>query len=107
MERLRCISVPLNGLGVDDYNYGVENSENITEFKLTEEEFNNMDSSGIFDEINIVCNLLIDDYESEEIKEENLTKALNILQTKETVCKKLITALKLAIDKNTLVGLDF
>lgn len=105
MEKIRFISVPLNDQGIDDYNYGVEGSKNITEIKLGEDEFDKIYFSGVFDDINEKCNLLIDDYESEEIKGENLKIALDISKKKK--CEVLIQATELAIEKNTLVGLDF
>ncbi|AJA50068.1 hypothetical protein CPAST_c40390 [Clostridium pasteurianum DSM 525 = ATCC 6013] len=107
MEKIRYISVPLNSLGAEEYNYGEEDSKNITVFELTKEEFDKIYSSGVFEEINDKCNLLIDDYESEEIKGDNLNTALSIAEKKELSCKKLIDALNLAIDKNTFIGLDF
>jgi hypothetical protein len=105
MERVRYISVPLNEKGIEDYNYGKEESNNIRVFQLKEDEYNNIDESGIFNEINNSCDLLIDDYESEEIKGNNLEIALDI--SKKNECEVLIQALELAIENNTLVGLDF
>ena len=104
MERLRYISVPLNEQGVKEYSYG-EESSNIKVFSINESQFSIMEELGIFDKINNTCELLIDDYESEEIKGSNLEIALNI--TKDTNCELLTTALELAIKYNTLVGLDF
>lgn len=105
MERIRYISVPLNEQGIEDYNYGKEESSNIKVFDLKEVEYNEIYKSGVFNEINNSCDLLIDDYESEEIKGNNLEIALNI--SKKNKCDILIKALELAIEKNTLVGLDF
>lgn len=104
MKRSRYISVPLNEQGIKDYNYG-EESNNIKVFNIDETQFSTMEELGVFDEINNRCQLLIDDYESEEIKGSNLEIALNI--TKNTNCELLTTALELAIKYNTLVGLDF
>ena len=61
--------------------------------------------TGIFDEINNKCNLLIDDYESEIIDGKDLKIALEIAENNN--CKILIKALNLAIKYNTFVGLDF
>ena len=91
MERIRYISVPLNEKGIEDYNYGKEESINIKVFELNE--------------INNSCDLLIDDYESEEISGKNLIIALDI--SIKNKCKILTQALELAIEMNTLVGLDF
>lgn len=105
MERLYFISVPLNQKGVEEYDYGQENSKNIKEYTIGEKEFDKIYEAGIFGEINDSCDLLIDAYESEIIKDENLKIALEI--AKNNNCKVLIKALELAIEKNTLVGLDF
>ncbi|MCI6191105.1 MAG: hypothetical protein MSA89_12250 [Clostridium sp.] len=105
MNKIRYISVPLNEKGIEDYNYGKEDSNNIKVFELSENEFDNLYNNGIFDKINFECNLLIDDYESEEISGSNLEMALNIV--KENKCDTLVKALELAIKYNTLVGLDF
>jgi len=105
VEKVRFISVPLNEQGMDDYNYGVEDSKNITEIKLDEDKFDKVYFSRVFNDINEKCNLLIDDYESEVIKGENLKIALDISKKKK--CGVLIQAIELAIEKNTLVGLDF
>ena len=104
MDRIRYISVPLNEDGIKDYNYG-EESNNIKVFKLKENEYSDIYKSGVFDEINIYCNLLIDDYEAEEIDNANLEIALNIAIRKKS--RVLVKALELAIERNTFVGLDF
>lgn len=105
MEKIRYISVPLNSSGIEEYDYGIENTKNIDVFELTEDEFDKIYFSGIFNEINDRCNLLIDDYESEELKGDNLKIALDIAKSNE--CEILIKAIKLAVEKNTIVGLDF
>ena len=91
MKRSRYISVPLNEQGIKDYNYG-EESNNIKVFNIDETQFSTMEELGVFDKINNRCQLLIDDYESEEIKGSNLEIALNI--TKNTNCELLTTALE-------------
>lgn len=105
MERLYFISVPLNQKGIEEYDYGQENSKNIKEYAIGENEFNKIDKTGIFDNINNSCDLLIDVYESEIIKEDNLKLALDIAKKMDIAI--LIEALELAMEKNTLVGLDF
>lgn len=105
MDRIRYISVPLNNEGLEEYNEGLEESKNIKIFELMEKDFNELYSKGIFDKINNGCRLLIDDYESEEIKGQNLKIALDI--SKKNKCEVLIQALELAIERNTLVALDF
>lgn len=105
MRKIRYISVPLNEKGIKDYNYGKEDSDNIKVLELSENEFYDLYDNGIFDKINLKCNLLIDDYESEKISDSNLEIALNIV--KENKCDILVRALELAIKYNTLVGLDF
>ncbi|MDM8313138.1 hypothetical protein [Clostridium cadaveris] len=105
MDRLYYISVPLNQDGIEEYDFGKEDSPNIKVYAIVEKEFDKIYETGIFDKINDSCDLLIDVYESEEIKEENLKIALGI--AKNNNCEVLMQALELAIEKNTLVGLDF
>ncbi len=104
MERIYYISVPLNKLGINEYDHG-EDTDNIKSFELDKNEYINICMTGVFDEINNKCNLLIDDYESEIIYGNNLKIALKIAKNND--CKILINALELAIKCNTLVGLDF
>jgi hypothetical protein len=105
MDRPRWLSVPINEQGVEEYDYGVEDTPNIKTFMLSEKEFNVLYYQGIFDNINNECELLIDDYESEVI-----------LRDYFEVCKRIIgnenvpvfsEALDLAIKYDTLLGLDF
>lgn len=105
MERLYFISIPLSTKGIEEYNYGQENSENIKEYIIDEKDFDKIYDTGVFDEINDKCELLIDVYESEIIQGDSLKIALSI--AKDNNCGVLIQALELAVEKNTLVGLDF
>lgn len=107
MSKIRFISVPLNDQGIEEYDQGVEDTKNIKVFELNEEEFKELYSSGIFDVINSKCNLLIDDYESEIIDKDNLELGQTILKDYKLESSKFDDALELAIEKETLVGLDF
>lgn len=107
MNKVRFISVPLNEEGIEEYDQGIENTENIKVFKLDEEEFEELYSSGIFEKINLECNLLIDDYESEIIDSKNLELSQNISKGYKLKSDKFNKALELAMGKDTFVGLDF
>lgn len=105
MDRPRWLSVPINDQGIEEYDYGVEDTPNIKTFMISEQEFDILYHQGIFDSINEECDLLIGDYESEIISVDHFE-----------VCKKTIgntnvpvfsEALELAIKYGTLLGLDF
>lgn len=107
MSKVRFISVPLNKKGIEEYYHGIEDTRNIKVFELNEDEFEELYSSGIFEEINSMCRLLIDDYESEILDKKNLELSQNILKNYNLEYSKFNNALELAIKKDTLVGLDF
>jgi mannitol-specific phosphotransferase system IIBC component len=94
------------------FDLGEEKSDQILTWKLSEKEFNNLDNSGIFDLLNDECNIIIDDVETEWIKEDNLERALIAIQTFENKnyyeeIDKLKKMIETAIEKNTLVSFDF
>ncbi|MDB2102154.1 hypothetical protein PMW00_03865 [Clostridium paraputrificum] len=104
-DRSRYLSIPLNKKGIEDLEYGVEESNNIKVIMLGDSEFEELyKENGIFDIINEECNLLIDDFESERIPKEKIQYCLNIVDDKYTKFKE---ALNLAKEYNTFVDLDF
>lgn len=60
-----------------------------------------------FDEINNRCKILIDDYESEEISDNNLFDAKLIIDDIKQSIPVFYNALEKAIMYHTLLGLDF
>ena len=106
MDRPRWLSVSINEKGIEEYDYGVEDTENIRTFLLDYSEFEVLyNVGGIFDKINDSCNLLIDDYESEIITKEHFNKCKELIQDQNVPI--FAEALNLAIKYDTLLGLDF
>ena len=101
---VKWLTVPLNEQGKIDENYGKQHTPNLAEFILDESEFDSLWDNDVFKLINSRCNLLIDDYESEEISADNLRKCIDII---ELVPGKFREAALLAIEKDTYLALDF
>ena len=76
-------------MGKTEYDCGIEKSDNL------------------FDEINIRCKILIDDYESEEISDNNLFDTKLIIDDIKESIPVFYHALEKAITYDTLLGLDF
>lgn len=107
MSRLRYISIPLNAVGEEEYNNGIEDTNNIKTFNLPDEEFNFLYTKGIFDDINNQCELLIDDYESETIDNSKISTCKEIISLFDEEIKTFKEAINLAEVNNTFIGLDF
>lgn len=105
MDRVRYMSVPLNKKGIEELEYGVEESNNIKVIHLSNSEFEELyQDGGVFDRINEKCDLMIDDFESETIPNDKLEYCLSIVENKYI---RLMEALNLAKEHNTFVDLDF
>lgn len=89
--------------------YGDEEPNQITEWKLQEKEFEQLYNLGVFELINNECGVIIDDFESEWLEEESLLKAIKALEKIDEfeVVKKLKELVNLAIKNNTCVAFDF
>ncbi len=107
--RDRYLTIPKNAVGKNDYDYGVENSENMEVYFLPEEEFEILITGGYFDKINAMCETMIDDYESSIIENNMLSKCSDILLAVSKnipVFYKAISAAR-KYNNNTFVALDF
>lgn len=102
--RERYLTVPINETGISEYNHGIEHTNNMLEFVLSEKEFFELAESGVFRYINDLCGLMIDDYESEIISSTNLEKCGARILSQENVFSK---AVRLAIYYKTFLALDF
>lgn len=102
--RDRFLTVPINNDGINDYEYGVEGSDNLAEFTLSDEEFTKLYKSGLFSRINKRCGLMIDDYESETISADNLKKCIDLLQGWRGTFRD---ACNMAMKHSTFLALDF
>lgn len=75
-------------------------------YNLPESEFIILSACGIFDEIDKICGTLIDDYESEIIKN-NLDECINIVFDEREKVQVFYKALVEAMNANTFLALDF
>ncbi len=102
--RKRYLSVPINNQGIEEYDHGIEDTANIIETLLPENEFYELQTNGVFEQINKTCDLLIDDYESEIITAQNLINCKSIIQELTGVFAE---AAHKAIEHGTFLALDF
>lgn len=79
MERERFIRVPKNKKAMEDYDYGVQQKEQMEEMILSEQQYKVLEDMMVFDKINERCNTLIDDYEEEVLALEKIPLALEVL----------------------------
>lgn len=112
MNRQRYITVPLDKEAMDLYDMGEEVIENSLQWLLAEEEFDTLNNADVFKQINNICDVIIDDYESETIQGNNLEKAYKIIclfydENPSSINEKLKTYIKTALDENTLIAFDF
>ncbi|WBW97308.1 hypothetical protein [Oceanirhabdus sp. W0125-5] len=118
MKRDRYIRVPKDGKAAEDYDYGVQKPSQMIDWILNEEEYYKLDLLEVFNELNIGCNIIIDDFEEEVIIYDKLDKALDIVDKiiiKNQASKKdnieVLNKLKdmviYAIENKTIVAFDF
>lgn len=101
----KYITVPKNDIGIHLCEYGHEvDNENLITCAITQDRLDEVWKTGVTDRINVECNLLIDDFESERIEGENIEKCLKILNNEFV---ELSEALEHAKKFNTFVDLDF
>ena len=99
------LTVPKNEKGYDEFNYGVEHTENMDEFKLSPDECQKLNKAGVFNILeNTYEELYIDDFESNTITAEQLKAVYNDINVVDGV---FIKAVDLAIKYGTCVYLDF
>lgn len=112
MVRERFIRVPKDEKAMEDYDYGIQNKEQIEEMVLSEEQYKILNDIGIFDKINEKCDIIIDDYEEEVLELDKIPIALDVINqlinssaNEELI--KLKRMLDLAVKHKTMVGFDF
>ena len=81
MERTRLIKIPKNIKAMNDYNFGIQNTDDIEEYQLTKEQYNYFNNMNLFNEINLKCEIIIDDYEEEMLEYQKIPIALDIVDT--------------------------
>ena len=99
------ITVPKNQKGYEEYDFGIEHTENMDEFKLSPEEYHKLLKAGVFRILeNTYKELYIDDFESATITVEQLKAVYNAINVVEG---DFLKAVDLAIKYGTCVYLDF
>lgn len=112
MYREKIIQVPKNEKAMKDYDYGMENPEEIEEVVFSEEESKILDDIGIFHIINEKCDIIIDEYEEEWLELEKIPVALDAVNqvincgTNEAL-DKLKKILEMALTYKTMVSFVF
>ncbi len=112
MSRLRYLTIPLDEAATEDYYKGVENHVNTLEWSISENEFEQLQESGVFDIINNNCNIMIDDFESEIIEKHSMGKALECIketyrQNPNSALKTLLSYTEKALEHKTIIAFDF
>lgn len=113
MLKKRTISVPLTVEAEKRLDYDESIDGDLEELDLTEEEFNQFYSSGVIDKLNEELDVIIDDYESEDILLSQLEPAKNIVSDAVnknpdlSILKEILKLFELAIKKKTSVSFFF
>lgn len=102
--RKRYLTVPKNKRGIDECEYGIQHTENMIEAVLDEDEFDKLWKNDVFRTINDRCQLMIDDYESEDINAENISKCMDVISI---IPGKFLEMARLAVNYDTFLQLDF
>ena len=98
------ITVPKNKKGCDEYDYGIQHTENMDEFRLSTEEYDKLYQSGVFRILeNTYKELYICVFESATITAEQLKVVYNAINV---VAGDFLRAVDLAIKYGTCVYLD-
>lgn len=108
--RKRYMTIIKNSTGLEEYDIGIEQSDNIITHEFKEEEFKSLCENGIFKKLNEACGLLIDDYESEIIKKEDVKKIITDKQLITQIKNASVMFYKALKDLNEIivaVALDF
>ena len=112
MERDKYIRVPKDKKAMEDYDFGIQKEEQMEEMVLSEEQYNKLHETGVFDVINEKCDIIIDEYEEEVLELSKIPTALEVVtqlinnnQNEELL--RLKEMLNLAVLYNTIVGFDF
>ncbi|MDD3393476.1 MAG: hypothetical protein PHG19_02380 [Anaerotignum sp.] len=112
MSRLRYLTIPLDEAATEDYYNGVENHVNTIEWSISENEFEQLQESRVFEIINSHCNLMIDDFESEIIERQSMEKALECIketyrQNPNSALEILLSYTEKALKHKTIMAFDF
>ena len=107
-ENERWIVVPKNEDGEHDCDYGDFESDNVLIFPVSEKEFRALSRNGAIDRMNMECDLLIQDYESEIIPAEKIASCMDIIREHgEFVNGAFMNAFEHVVDCGTFAQLEF
>lgn len=99
------IVIPINDIGKNSYDYGLEDDENLIVYNIPRSEFNEIYPTTI-ELINEKYGLLIDECEEEVIKSDIVNEILNILKPINNI-QNIKTAFEKARELNTEMYLEF
>lgn len=100
-EQRRLLCAPLNEQGIVDLDNDTP-SENVLYISFPKNEYEYMmNQTNLFDEINIKCNLLIDDYEEDTIQTEHISIVEEIIKSHQSRIPTFIKVLKIAKECET------
>ena len=108
VENERWIAVPKNEKGKQDCDYGDFDTENVVNYNVPEKEFRALIKNGAIDEMNIECDLLIQDYESEIVMVEQIETCMSIIKERgEYTDGVFMKAFESALSYGTYAELEF
>lgn len=112
MEREKYIRVPKDKKVMEDYDYGIQKEEQMEELILSQAQYDVLKGLGVFDRINDVCDIIIDEWEEEVLELDKIPLALEVVtrfsehnENKELL--RLKEMLNLALTYQTIVGFEF
>lgn len=80
MERKYYIIVPKNKIAMEHFDYGIETEDEVEVLILSYNEYKELDKIGLFDRINYVCDIMIDEYEHEDLELYRIPNAISIVK---------------------------
>jgi len=105
---MKQIIVPKDARAVHDLNYDVASEDQLLIWNLTDEQYRELDGLHIFDNINLECEAMIDEYEDDAIIFEKLSGIANILARNRNPMVQKLSALMLeALQRQTSIHFYF
>ncbi|MDE6798393.1 MAG: hypothetical protein K2J36_10365 [Ruminococcus sp.] len=103
----KTLAVPIDEVGVSDYENDVSKTDRLKYFTLPRKEFVSMVSDGFFDLLNNKFDLWIDEYEEEIIPNEYLLSVKKLIKSSGKNYPAFLNALNYAIECDTELCLEF
>ena len=114
--KTKMISVPLTEQANKALYFGQDCNDKVMDVVLSQDEFDALWKDGVWDKINLECNLWIDEYEDENISGlDDITRLIELLKNIEVSdqpmarsgMNKLLEQLKVAAEKRTAIYFYF